>query len=48
MMKEEGIIFTGADIAPAPTKDRKGKRVTASGSGKVKADVVVKESKKRA
>ncbi|MCI74925.1 hypothetical protein A2U01_0096191, partial [Trifolium medium] len=47
LMKEEGINITGADIAPAPTKDRKRKRVAASGSGKDKAEVVVKETKKR-
>ncbi|MCI40708.1 hypothetical protein A2U01_0061941, partial [Trifolium medium] len=44
LMKEEGIIITGADIAPEPKEDRKGKRV----AGKDKADVVVKEKKKRA
>ncbi|MCI78610.1 hypothetical protein A2U01_0099881, partial [Trifolium medium] len=44
MMKEEGIIITGADIGTEPSEDRKGKRV----AGKVKADIVVKESKKRA
>ncbi|MCI11989.1 hypothetical protein A2U01_0033092, partial [Trifolium medium] len=48
LMKDEGITITGADIAPAPTEDRKGKRVDASGSGKDKAEVVVKETKKRA
>ncbi|MCI65128.1 hypothetical protein A2U01_0086386, partial [Trifolium medium] len=46
LMKEEGITITGADIAPA--EDMKGKRVAASGSGKDKAEVVVKETKKRA
>ncbi|MCI70698.1 hypothetical protein A2U01_0091961, partial [Trifolium medium] len=42
--------ITGADIAPAPTEDRKGKRVVASGSVKDKAEDVVKErkTKKRA
>ncbi|MCI79603.1 hypothetical protein A2U01_0100874, partial [Trifolium medium] len=34
-MKEEGVIITGADIAPA--EDMKGKRVATSGSGKDKA-----------
>ncbi|MCI45819.1 hypothetical protein A2U01_0067058, partial [Trifolium medium] len=29
LMKEEGIAVTGADIAPAPTEDRKGKKVVA-------------------
>ncbi|MCI49623.1 hypothetical protein A2U01_0070867, partial [Trifolium medium] len=46
MMKEEGITITRADITPAPTEDRKGKRVVASGAGKEKAEVVVKEKKK--
>ncbi|MCI94114.1 hypothetical protein A2U01_0115412, partial [Trifolium medium] len=36
-----------ADIAPAPTEDRRGKKVAASGSGKEKAKVVVKEKEKR-
>ncbi|MCI50102.1 hypothetical protein A2U01_0071346, partial [Trifolium medium] len=26
LMKEKGITITGADIAPAPTEDRKGKK----------------------
>ncbi|MCI60598.1 hypothetical protein A2U01_0081854, partial [Trifolium medium] len=47
LMKEEGIIITGADIAPVPTEDRKRKRVATSESGIDKAEVVVKESKKR-
>ncbi|MCI98172.1 hypothetical protein A2U01_0119475, partial [Trifolium medium] len=47
-MKEEGIIITGADIGTKPTEDIKGKRVAASGSGKDKAEAIVKESKKRA
>ncbi|MCI07100.1 hypothetical protein A2U01_0028163, partial [Trifolium medium] len=46
LMKEEGITITGADIAPA--EDMKGKKVAASGSGKDKAEVVVKKTKKRA
>ncbi|MCI50741.1 hypothetical protein A2U01_0071985, partial [Trifolium medium] len=46
-MKEEGITITGADIAPALTEDRKGKRVVASGSGKEKVEVVVKEKEKK-
>ncbi|MCI29288.1 hypothetical protein A2U01_0050497, partial [Trifolium medium] len=44
LMKEEGISITGADIGSEPTEDRKGKRV----AGKVKAEAVVKEKKKRA
>ncbi|MCI93129.1 hypothetical protein A2U01_0114427, partial [Trifolium medium] len=48
LMKEEGIIITRADIAPAPTEDMKGKRVATSGAGKDKVEVVVKEKKKRA
>ncbi|MCI97600.1 hypothetical protein A2U01_0118901, partial [Trifolium medium] len=37
LMKEEGIIITGANSAPEPTEDRKGKRVATSGAGKDKA-----------
>ncbi|MCI53217.1 hypothetical protein A2U01_0074463, partial [Trifolium medium] len=48
LMKEEGISITGADIAPAPTEDKKRNRVVVSVSGKDKAQVVVKETKKKA
>ncbi|MCI66487.1 hypothetical protein A2U01_0087745, partial [Trifolium medium] len=47
LMKEEGLTVSKSDIAPAPTEDRKGKRVATSGSGKEKASVVVKEKEKR-
>ncbi|MCI53124.1 hypothetical protein A2U01_0074370, partial [Trifolium medium] len=47
-MKEEGIIITRADIGSEPTEDRKRKRVAATGSRKEKAEVAVKEKKKRA
>ncbi|MCI61155.1 hypothetical protein A2U01_0082412, partial [Trifolium medium] len=38
LMKEQGVVITEADIAPAPTEERKGKKVVASGSGKEKAE----------
>ncbi|MCI15837.1 hypothetical protein A2U01_0036976, partial [Trifolium medium] len=47
LMKEEGLIVSKSDIAPAPTEDRRGKRVAASGSGKEKVEIVVKEKEKR-
>ncbi|MCI31534.1 hypothetical protein A2U01_0052746, partial [Trifolium medium] len=46
-MKEIGVVVTTADIAPAPTKDLRGKKVAASSSGKGKAVEVVKEKEKR-
>ncbi|MCI46780.1 hypothetical protein A2U01_0068021, partial [Trifolium medium] len=47
LMKEEGLTVSKSDIAPAPTGDKKGKRVATSGSSKEKAEMVVKEKEKR-
>ncbi|MCI64128.1 hypothetical protein A2U01_0085385, partial [Trifolium medium] len=47
LMKEQGITITKADIAPEPTADRKGKKAVTFGSGKDKAEMVVKEKEKR-